>query len=138
MPAVAWHACPHQLRHDLIFIRQSQDQCAKYLPHRRFPRIMHSKWAQRRQHPFIIALYGQPLGTSMESARFRLFIKKKTSLKVKALLQHKLTFSSICWAPISRPCCGKRQTSNPHQPISLSWARRSRMASQTLLLLRLT
>ena len=31
--AVAWHARPKQLRHDLIPIRQSQEQCSKYLVH---------------------------------------------------------------------------------------------------------
>jgi hypothetical protein len=35
--------------------------------------------------PFFVALYGQPPGTSMESARFILFTKKKKSLKVMAL-----------------------------------------------------
>jgi hypothetical protein len=35
--------------------------------------------------PFFIALYGQPPGTSMESAHFTLFTKKKKSLKVMTL-----------------------------------------------------
>ena len=35
--------------------------------------------------PFFIALYDQPPGTSMESARFTLFTKKKTNPKVMAL-----------------------------------------------------
>ena len=29
--AAAWHVRPQQLRHDIIFIRQSQDQFAKHL-----------------------------------------------------------------------------------------------------------
>ena len=31
--AVAWHACPQQLRHDFIYTRQRQVQCAKHLAH---------------------------------------------------------------------------------------------------------
>ena len=31
--AVAWHARPQQLRHDLISIRKSQDQLARHLVH---------------------------------------------------------------------------------------------------------
>ena len=137
--AVAWLACPSELRHDLTFILQSQDQSAKHLPRWRFRRK--GKWARRWQKPFFIALYGQLLGTSLESARFILFIKKKKSPKVKALPQHQLIYSSTCCGPICRPCCGKQQTSKPHltsQPISHSSAKRSGMASQLLLLLRLT
>ena len=93
LSAVAWHAHLQQLRqHDFISIRQSQDQCAKHLVHWRFPRIMHGgKWTQRRwiqwrrQKPVFIALYGQPLGTSMESAHYTLSNKKKKSPKVKTL-----------------------------------------------------
>ena len=31
--ALARHACPHQLRHELIFMHQRQDQCVKHLAH---------------------------------------------------------------------------------------------------------
>ena len=59
--------------------------------------------------PFFVALYGQPPRTSMESARFSLFTKKKKNPKVMALpptsanlLQHKLYFGLIF-----KSCCGK-------------------------------
>ena len=34
--------------------------------------------------PFFVALYSQRPGTSMESARFKLFMKKKKQLKLMA------------------------------------------------------
>ena len=115
----------------------------KHLAHGICPRIMHGGSGRNAgKNRFFVALYCQLLGKSMESARFTVFIKKKKkSPKVKALLQHQLTCSSICCGPICRPCCGKWQTSKPHltsQPVSHSLARRSRMAFQLLLLLRLT
>ena len=79
--AVAWHVRSKQLRHDLIYIHQSQDQSAKHLGHWRILRILH--WWEMARHrrirwqkPFFITLHGQPPGTSMASARFTVFINK--------------------------------------------------------------
>ena len=92
-----------------------------------------------RQNMFFNTLHGQPQGTFVESARLTLFIEKKKIPKSKPCLRHQPTCT--CCVPICKSCYRKRQTSKSHrtsQPISLSLARRSGMASQLLLLLRLT
>ena len=54
--AVVLYSCPHQMRHDLIFRFQNQDQSNKHFANWRFPRIMRwRKWAQRRQKPWSAA-----------------------------------------------------------------------------------
>ena len=90
---------------------------------------------------FFIAMHGQSPGTSMESAHFTLSSsRRRKGPKSKPYFQHKRTDSFTCRGPICKSFCGNRQTSKPHltsQPISLSLARRSGMASQFLLLLTL-
>ena len=126
--AVTWHARPRRLQHDLISIRQSHDQCAKHLAHRRFPRIMRDVFSSHcmvshRRHPW-------SMSASYSSLR------RRNVPKSKPRLQHQPSCSSTCCGPI----CRKRQTSKCHltsQLISLSSAR-SGMVSLLLSLLRLT
>ena len=89
--------------------------------------------------PFFAALYHQLPGTSMDSACFTLFAKKKKVPKSWPYLLHLPTFSSTCYVLICRSCCGKQQTTKSHlmsQPILLTLGGTSRTASPFLLLPR--
>ena len=81
--------------------------------------------------PFFAVLYRRQLpGTSMESARFNLFPKKKKSPKVMALTP---TCYSMCCELICKLCCGKQQTTKDHlmsQPTTLTLGGRSGKAFQ--------
>ena len=109
----AWHACPQQLRHDLISIRQSRDQCTKHLAQWRVLRIMH--WgsvddagiSDGDSNTCFIVLHGLSQGTSMESVHFTL--QQEEVPKSKPCLQHQPTCSCICCVPICRSCCRKRR-----------------------------
>ena len=88
--------------------------------------------------PFFVSLYHQLPGTSMETARFTLFTKKKRP-KIMALPSTSTTYSSMCCGLICRSCYGKQQTTKPHlmnQLISPSLGGISRTASPFLQLLR--
>ena len=60
---------------------------------------------------YVIALYGQSQGTSLQSARFQLFASKKKVLKSRLYHQHHPTCCSMCFEPIiSRSYSGRQQT----------------------------
>lgn len=65
--------------------------------------------------PFVTALYGQPQGTSMESARFALYTSKKKVQNSGVYLQHQAIYNCTSCVPTCRLCCGKRQTRKVHQ-----------------------
>ena len=137
--AVTWHARPRRLQHDLISIRQSHDQCAKHLAHRRFPRIMRDASGSDGDGKNVFSSHcmvshrRHPWSTSASYSSLR---RRRNVPKSKPRLQHQPSCSSTCcW-----PFCRKGQTSKCHltsQLISLSSAR-SGMVSLLLSLLRLT
>ena len=141
--AVAWHARPQQLRHDLVSIPQSHDQCAKHLAHWR--RMMHSdKWAQHRQirrrrqtlffHHNAWSATGDIHGVSL----FHTLHQEEEN--PASTINQPVPAHAFYNRLIDRSCCRRRPTSQPltSQLISLSLARISGMASQHLLLFRLT
>ena len=88
---------------------------------------------------FFLALYGQPAETSIESVRFTLYTRNKTSHKAKALHLHLQICFCMCYGRIYTPCCGKRPTKYHllmNQCISLTSAGRFGMMSRCLLLQR--
>ena len=73
---------------------------------------------------FFIALYGQPPGTSMESARFTFFVRRRKVPKTKPCLQYQPDPAHVAGQSI-----GHLQPHLTSQPISLSSAMRSGMTS---------
>ena len=87
--------------------------------------------------PFFIVLHGQPPGHLWRLPASNSSSRRRKVPKSKHCLQHQPASPYTCCGSI---CCRKRQTSKPYltsQSISLSLFRRSEIASQLLLLLRL-
>ena len=64
---------------------------------------------------YFMALYGQPMGTSLQSARFSLYTKKKKTLQSWPYLRHLPTCCSMYFGPICRLWYGKPQIKRHHR-----------------------